>query len=295
MKDYKLDGFLIHEKDGIKSLCIESDKIDESIFFMQQHKIKSITINKANGYFLEDTQFLQGLTFIERVHIGVGTFDISGIYYLPNLKSLSISREDTQTINFTYFPLLEECGISWRKGCESLFNCQKLQKLLLGFYKEKDLTALKNLNRLMYLDVRSSSIESLKGIENLTNLEKLDLNYLRKLKSIDEIGCLTKLKKLYVDSCKKIVTDFEFMTNLTELEILSVRNGGVFSSISSIKYLDKLQIISLIGYTQILDGDVTPLIGRKDVIFSYYSNYTHTNKEIDMLNGSVRAKNSIIF
>ncbi|MCU0390327.1 MAG: hypothetical protein MUE81_04355 [Thermoflexibacter sp.] len=295
MKDYKLDGFLIHEKDGIKSLCIESDKINESILFMQQHKINSITINKVNGYFLEDTQFLKGLTFIERVHIGVGTFDISGIYYLPNLKSLSISREDTQVIDFTYFPLLKECWIFWRKGCEGLFDCSKLQKLTLKRYKGKDLAELKKLTKLRDLEVSLSSTESLKGVENLMNLEKLDLNYLRKLTLIDEIGCLTKLKKLYIDSCKKIVTDFEFMKNLTELEILSVRNGGGFSSISSIKYLDKLKIISLIGYTQILDGDVTPLIGRKDVIFSYYSNYTHTNKEIDMLNGFVRAKNSIIF
>jgi internalin A len=150
------------------------------------------------------------------------------------------------------------------------------------------LLELKNLTKLRDLEVSLSSIESLKGIENLMNLEKLDLNYLRKLTSINEIGYLTKLKKLYIDSCKKIVTDFEFMKNLTELEILAVSSGGIFSSIGSIKNLNKLQIIGLIGYTQILDGDVTPLIGRKDVLFSYYPNYTHTNKEIDMLNGTIR-------
>ncbi|MBP1677379.1 MAG: hypothetical protein H6Q20_1938 [Bacteroidetes bacterium] len=282
----EINGFKVRKSNWGKLLILDYNKINDSLEFMKKHKITGIHINYTanNNRTLEDVYFLEAFDFLEKVEIiFTSVDDFTGIYKLPNLKSLYLGDITKKEIDFTKLPNLEECLFQWRNNVKGFFDLRKLKKLTVFKYSNKTLEGFNRFTTLTELNVFNSfSIASLKGIGGL-KISKLNLGLLPKLESLDYIDQLSEsLKEIELDTCKKIKS-IEIISKLPNLEIFNAYNCGEIDSINSIRTLKKLKGIC-VGFT-VLDGDMSPCIGLKNVTFVNKKHYSHTLNEIRTLNG----------
>src|ERR1043165_7182478 len=132
---------------------------------MQAQDVRELEINYARGFSHQDVEFLRDLTFLESlVLITYHISDISPIHSLTKLRAIDIgSRGERTPIDFTYFERLEDCGVEWRAGSQSLFGCTTLRRLWLNKYPGKGTDPFRSLVNLEELYIASSPVESLPG------------------------------------------------------------------------------------------------------------------------------------
>ena len=98
---------------------------------------------------------------------------------------------------------------------------------------------------------------SLAGIEELANLEELDINTCR-VGSIEEVGFLLGLKRLHLT------------------------NDGDIKSLKPLEILNGLEWVTFVQSTNIIDGDLSPLLRQKNlarVSFQNRRHYSHRREE----------------
>ncbi|WP_143164984.1 leucine-rich repeat domain-containing protein [Chryseolinea serpens] len=236
-----------------------------------------------------DITFLKShYDFIEGISI-TGNLDITALGKFVNLRRLLVQTAPAQVIDFDNFPLLQECRIEWSKKVKNIDRLKSLEILHVWKYKMDDLQGIGGLRSLRELSVIRSSITSLEGIGSLDALERLELGYLRKLNSLHGVERVSNLRRLDIDCCPHI-EDLSPVQELKNLEQLGTYRCRKINSLKPLKYLTKLDIVYILGGTDIVDGDMTPLIGRKDATIATRKHYTHSSGEIDKLNGTVRPK-----
>jgi internalin A len=150
-----------------------------------------------------------------------------------------------------------------------------LKKLISVSQKKlSDLSPLKDLQELKYLDVISTQVSNLSPLKNLYQLKELyasdtqvsDLSFLKDLKQLRQLWIgnslvrdlsplknLQQLQKLYVNETQ--VSDLSPLKNLQQLQRLNIRNTQV-SDLSPLKDLQQLQELN-IKDTQV--SDLSPL------------------------------------
>lgn len=177
--------------------------------------------------------------------------DVEPIYYLSELIHLDmyISKPG---FDYSHFRGLKECSVSLETGNHTLFQCKSLQAAKI-FYNEIDCIPLKGLENLRYLELHSSSLQSLKGIENLTNLVYLRI-YAELLSTFDvSLEQLSNLKTLVLTAC----TSLETITSIGKaknLEELRIEYADQFKSIQAIDGLKNLKKLILIDCNKNLEG-----------------------------------------
>jgi len=100
------------DDDGEVSVKINEDNIKESIAYIQEHQINNVDLS----YELDQVDFLSECPDIEMVSLGGEDLkDVSGLYHLKNLKSLSINEtRPSLEIDFERIPSLEVLMGSFR-------------------------------------------------------------------------------------------------------------------------------------------------------------------------------------
>lgn len=255
-------------------------------------KIINIEINDALGVIPNNLGFLSDFSFIEGVSIITSrSIDISALHNLKNLRTLNLSKEFNQVIDFSHFRNLISCQISWNDKIINFGKLRLLEHLILTGYKKNDLSEFEELISLKTLSIIQSTIVTLKGIGNLKFLEQLELVLLKRINSLEGIEQLQRLKKLHFENCPNI-SDLGLLKDLHDLEVLLIHDGKNIQSLKPLKNLYKLKTIYLPGNTNIVDGDMSPLIGRVDASFGTRKHYSHKADEIDKINGTVRPKQS---
>jgi len=81
---------------------------------------------------------------------------------------------------------------------------------------------------------------------------------------------LQSLKKLEFDTCPKII-DYEKITDLPALETLDFTSCKI-PSIQFITNIPSLKKMIMVGGSEVLDGDLKPILKVQDV---HYANYKH--------------------
>lgn len=263
---------------------VKSDSLAYDIEFINREQIKNIEINSARGFELDNLEILKEISFIERLNIVVDpSVDISAIHYLMKLKHLRFAYDYKTTIDLSSFPELESLGCHWSYRILNLDKCSTLKKLLLFKFK-KELPYLQSLKSLQYLDLRQGTITSLEGIENFKDINTVHLYGLTKL---EDIAPLTKakqsLKYLIIDTCKKIKEVSTVMPQLENIEILGLSNIGELSDIEFIRDMKSLKDFRFVD-TNVLNGDLSPVISLEYAGFMNKRHYSHTFEEMKMLN-----------
>ncbi|MGZ0086895.1 leucine-rich repeat domain-containing protein [Caldibacillus thermoamylovorans] len=124
---------------------------------------------------------------------------------LGRIKELSILQEDVHSL-------------------EGLQYAKNLTSLRISFTSISDLSPLRNLTKLVSLDLRNNKIKEIEALSQLVNLEELDLSYNR-IEQIDPLATLTKLKKLTLSGNK--ISNIEAFANLKNLQILSLNQNQI--------------------------------------------------------------------
>lgn len=267
-----------------KAVYLGSDTVSSAQFAVENN-IKGVIVSYDRGYRGQNVDFLSKYPWIEYLTIQYyGKIDLTGIHHLCNLRrlSLNIIANDTQLIDFSCFPFLEACYFDWRPKAKSIFDCKTLKELRVDKFRKPDLEDLGGLGNLELLRIGSSPIKSLAGIEKL-NLSRLDLVYLTKLESLQNIqGLAETLVSLEINTCKKI-SSIQEIGSLHHLEYLGINNCGDIDSIRPVKHLQHLERFDFWESTNVVDGDISPLLQLKKlkkIAFMGRPHYTHTNDRV---------------
>lgn len=278
IKFYKVGNVRIRKEDERVSVSIEEDNVQDSVDYINKHGIKEISVTHDMCHL----DFLSECPDIEIVHTGNEYLkDVSGLYQLKNLKSLSLNDiKPSLEIDFGRISSLEVFWGQLPPKAKGVGALQNLKEMRLWSYKpkSKNLEPLSLLKNLKSLELIQSNITSLKGAEGLESLETLGLYYLRSFSSLQDIKYLSgSLKVLDIENSKKI-GDFNPIVNLKCLEVLNMRGCGEIQSIQFVSQLSGLKMLAFDGST-IVDGNLSPCEGIEHVYFNQKKHYTHKLKE----------------
>jgi Leucine-rich repeat (LRR) protein len=184
-------------------------------------------------------------------------------------------------IDFSAFPHLQQCSLEWRRKVTSLFDCVTLKKLFLNRYKGRNAGAFGKLSALESLGILGAPVEDLLGLRNLVHLTYLRLGLLTKLRSLTGIEGLANLEELDINTCRAIGSIDE-VGNLRKLKRLFLSNCGRIQSLKPLKNLDGLETVGFVESTNIVDGDLSPLMHQKSlskVSFQNRRHYSHRRED----------------
>lgn len=236
--------------------------------------------NINNLGFLSEYDFLESLDIV-----GIGDFDFSFLSSLKKIKRLSISLVGDNIIDLSNQANLESLSIQWRKGkILGLDKCIKITSLCLVDYSEKDFSPVSSLLSLEDLKVKTALINNCDGLESLTKLKSILLGNCKKLSSLDGLGILKNVTSLSFDLCPQI-KNYDEIGNLHNLENLQITDCKGVGSIKFIESLPGLKRLSLLGNTDVLDGNLMPAKKVKEVFYKHRKHYNITidNVEYDNL------------
>lgn len=235
---------------------------------------------------LSDLDFLSEYTFLEALDItSVDDSNFSFLNKLENLKDLTVNVPGQNIIDLSKQTELETLTIQWRKNkILGLEKCNKITSLCLVDYTEEDFKLIASLLNLEDLKVKTALIKNCSGIESLTKLKSILFGNCKKLSDIEGLKELKRLTSLSFDFCPQIrnYTSLGYLTNLEDLQIIDCK--GV-SSIKFIENLPALKKFSILGNTDVLDGDLMPAKKIKEVFYKHRKHYNVTieNKDYDSL------------
>ena len=273
-----LSNFLIYEKGYTPNLVrklIDDNQLNGLRIFAH---LKEDKLNNLD--FLKDYNFLKGLEIAT-----IPDFNYDFLKSLTELKQLNIQNEGISVVDLSKQINLESLSLEWRKGkIIGIENCHKLKTLCLVDYKEDNLNSIKKLKQLKNLIIKNSSIKTLSGLEGINFIEHIFLGSCKYLKSIKEINKKNNLLSLSIQVCSQI-NDYESLEALPNLESLQIIDCKEIKSIKFIQNYPKLKKLSLLGNTDVLDGDMTPALRIKEVIYKQLKHYNViiANKKNDSL------------
>jgi protein phosphatase 1 regulatory subunit 7 len=98
------------------------------------------------------------------------------------------------------------------------------------------------------------------------------------LKKVEAIGG-TWVETLHIETCSSI-QDFAALAKCKSLRRLRYINCGVIGSLAPLRDFKALEEFRFVK-TNVLDGDMTPLMSLKSIGFENKRHYSHTPEQID--------------
>ncbi len=267
---------------------IKSPWKDSYLEILLSKEIIELELNLGKGWRRGNDESLKFLEFLPQLQgllvLDLGADLIESIHYLKKLRLLNLTTYCKTKINFNEFPNLEDCFIEWRKGCESLFECKTLRKLGINRYDGKNSNVLSKLSNIERMSIFNSRFLDLTGLSALINLKNLRITNLRNITSLEGIESLQNLEDLMIQSCKNIHSVSEVF-NLTKLKRFLLLDCGEIDTIKGIENLTELSDFLFYESTNILDGDLTPILKLKNLsVISYQNRKHYTHKREDFGN-----------
>jgi internalin A len=245
---------------------------------------KELVVNYARGFSGTDLQFLHQALWLTVYHVE----DLSPVHSLRNLRQLRLGTAGNKTsIDFSQFPLLEDLTMDWAPQRSSLFEAPNIQRtlrrLFVHGYKGHDTEPFAGLRALEELIISNAPVRSLAGVSRMPKLRTLGIHYLRQLPSLDGVERLHTLTRLEIGTCRKIGR-LDPITDLTNLRRLFFNNCGEIESIAPLHPLKKLEWLLFYEDTNILDGDLSPLVALPALVnlaFQNRKHYSHKCEDFD--------------
>lgn len=264
-------------------LVLTGDWDDRLLAEVRRHAVVELEVNYARGFCGRDLEFLAKTPHLLRlVLIAYNINDITPIHNLHNLRAIDIGSREKTPIDFTQFPVLEDCGLEWRPKATSVFGCQRLKRLWINRYSGRETSAFSSLATLEQLYIATSPVSDLHGCAALHRLRDLGLYNLHELSSLAGIEALHSLNNLDMEVCRAI-TSIEQVAQLRNLEKLSLGNCGSIASLTPVAGLGRLRWVLFWGSTNVKDGNIAPvasLPALEKVAFQNRRHYSHRCEEL---------------
>ena len=242
------------------------------------NNVTELELNDGKGWRGHDLSFLKDLSDLRSLKIiDLKIQTVSPIHFLHELRQLTVMTYCKTEIRFSEFPHLESCTLEWRPKAGSLFDCKTLKELFINRYSGKEFVPFARLIKLEWLALFGASIRDLRGIGALTRLRYLRLGLLRQLTSLAGIEGCAELETLQLDTCRKL-RSIDPVRHLSRLRNLHFGNCGEIESLAPLDRLQNLEWVTFPESTNILDGDLVPLLRQKHlrrVAFQNRRHYSH--------------------
>ena len=127
----------------------------------------------------------------------------------------------------------------------------------------------------------NAPIVNLHGLVALKKLRSLRLANLRRLVSLEGIEGLARLEELEVQTCRGIHS-IEQIAMLARLRKLHLSDDGDIESIKPVEKLTNLHSVLFDESTNILDGDLSPLLHQQhlsEISFKNRQHYSHRRED----------------
>lgn len=258
--------------------------------------VAELELNYAKGWRGKDLSFL--LRFQELKAFKIIDYAIQSVepvHVLNKLQRLEVMTYCKTELDFTSFPGLDFCALQWRPKAASLFNCYSIQSLFLVGYSGKDCELFRGLLNLESLSIYSAPISNLFGLSGLGKLRTLRLANLRRLESLSGIENLTQLEELDVHTCKAI-GNIDAVASLSHLRRLLLNNCGKIASLRPLEGLRDLDTLIFYESTDIVDGDLSGVFGRRPLpkmSFQNRKHYSHRREQLDSYNNLGQGGNGV--
>ncbi|MGE0173383.1 MAG: leucine-rich repeat domain-containing protein [Oligoflexales bacterium] len=267
------DDILNTEPTTIQEWCERRQEFNEAVrttiqYFMNTYsndceeldsKLNAIEYLSLPRQTVTDLSFIAPLVNLESIDIALNNItDFKFLRNMAKLRMLDLENDaygGPTVYDFSAFADLTEL----------------VQLNLYGAVHSNDLTPLRNLKKLRWLDLRASGegLSDISGLAGLTNLKELQLED-HNVKDLSPIATLTGLEKLIIET-NEIHRDIEMLEplqNLTQLELSISKDTQVhdYSPLSHLGSLKKLSISSNISSTdggepRVLIDDLSFLTG----------------------------------
>jgi hypothetical protein len=258
------------ERAVLRSAC--SERIVAQIF---SRRCPELEINHGKGWRGQDVSFLAAFPWLQSLKIiDLKIKSVEAIHQLHQLRALEVTTYCGTPVRFSAFPKLEDCGLEWRPKSESLFDCTTLKKLFVNSYSGGNLMAFSRLTNLESLAILNAPIETVEGIASLRKLRILRLANLKKLRSLDGLQFLSMLEELEVHTCPRIASINE-VGALENLRKLHLNNDGKLDSLKPLNSIEQLESVLFYESTNIVDGDLSPLMRQKNLMRVSFQNRRH--------------------
>jgi hypothetical protein len=223
-----------------------------------------LVLNYARGYREQSLSFLKGLP-VRRLHVLARTVtDLSPMYGLADrLVSLRVQSDPRATIELERLPQLRTLSATWQQVRDSIMFAQRLERLFLLSYTERDLTPLTSVSSLVSVVMKDyPAVESLDGVEDLPLLIELGVHLAKKL---EDITALTRsasavLETLQLPACRN-VTDIRPVASIAALRFFELSDAGDVPTVAPLAGLSLLERLYLYGSTKVVNGDLGPIAG----------------------------------
>jgi hypothetical protein len=170
----------------------------------------------------------------------------------------------------------------------------KVEYTILRHLKHK-MTAFDNLpdsDKLSYMNLTWANIKDLQGIDKYSNLKRLELHYCTKLETGSGISHLRKtLQHLHINRSKKFAITDELLS-LNELRVLCLNACGPIDNLSFLKNFPNLIDFRFVD-TNVIDGDLTPIIEHPTIRSVGFLNKRHYNLTEDQVDNELRLKSDL--
>ena len=250
--------------------------------YLSSNGIVELVLNQAKGWKGSDLSFLSHLPDLKLFEIfDFNIKDIAPIHSLTALRRLGVTTYCSTEIHFARFPYLESCGLEWRPKAASLFECRTLKSLFINRYNGKNVDLFAKLAMLETLAILNAPVENLRGLGNLKKLLSLRLAGLKRLTSLAGIEELSKLEELEIHTCRAIAS-IDGIEHLSRLKKLHLNNDGDITSLKPLEKLTALESVLFYESTNIVDGDLLPLMRLKHlsrVSFQNRRHYSHQRED----------------
>lgn len=277
-----VEGFkMFNDQSSGLTLILESDRINDSLLYMEKRGIKRLFLSKFHDYHLKDIHFLEKCPYLSYISISEDVTDISGLYFLSTLKEMNLEGEKRK-LDFSKFLFLEKLIITWSPHLNNLTSCKDLSSLAIFKYKpiSQSFKELSELTWLKELEISQSNIISFSGLEKFNKLTRIEFNYCSKLKKLCDLEKTADLLEFAMFSKCKSIINHEYVRIFKKMRVLAFNDCNSIHSLSFIREMPNLKDLRFVG-TIILDGDLSPCVGLEYVGFFYKKGYSHTYKQLN--------------
>lgn len=258
---------------------VTSDHVRKSLI---AEGIAELELNDGRGWHGHSLEFLQDLPQLRSLTIIDLTIpSVEPIHCLSQLVELSVVTYCKSEIRFAAFPHLEACNLEWRPRALSLFKCTTVKKVTLNRYDGMNTEPFGRLCQLESLALLNAAIRDLHGLGPLAKLRALRLANVRRLPSLAGVEQLTMLEELDIHSCPRI-NSIEELRALQRLRVCQLNNCGSIASLRPLADLADLEFIAFYESTNILDGDLSPLLRHNNlsrISFQNRRHYSHRRED----------------
>ncbi|AND41479.1 hypothetical protein [Cytobacillus oceanisediminis] len=177
---------------------------------------------------------------------------------------------------------------------EDVFNEMELENieyLTLWHHKKNKLGSFVGIPKnLLYLELNWSNLQDFLGIEKMNKLKRFELHYCTKLHNDFGLSGLSDtLEHLHINQSKKFVPNEELFS-LKNLRVLRLNSCGNLENLNFLYHFPNLIDFRFVN-TNVLDGDLSPILDHPTIRSAGFLNKRHYNIKDDKMDALLKDKN----